>query len=172
MHVPRREIVVGRAPKRAASLLVVVVAVLTAIMLAPNANATVMRIGNYDVLTDRWDNLSYVFAVAFSCGAPDCGTYQEDPVIVAPTDNRNVIGISRPPKSQRFQGTAFYADGRYTLTVDVIDGVRCIGYNLPSHDVYTWDAATLSGTINSTFDADCYNGPGGSRTYGFSLQRL
>jgi hypothetical protein len=50
--------------------------------------------------------------------------------------------------------------------------VRCIGYNLPSHDVYTWDAATLNGTINSTFDADCYGGPGGSRTYGFNLQRL
>jgi hypothetical protein len=61
-----------------------------------------------------------------------------------------------------------YADGRYTLTVDAIDGVRCVGYNLPSHDVYSWDAATLAGTI----DASCYGGPGGTSTYTFSLQRF
>jgi hypothetical protein len=163
---------VAIAARLVAPVLGCVAAAAAAMLLAPNANAAAMRIGNYDVLTDRWDNLSYVFAVAFTCGAPDCGTYNEDPTVVAPTDNRNVIGISRPPKSQRFQGTAFYANGQYTLTVDVIDGVRCIGYNLPSHDVYTWDAASLNGTINSTFDADCYGGPGGSRTYGFNLQRL
>ena len=93
--------------------------------------------------------------------------------MIAPaTDNLNVIAIPRPLKSQRFQGTAFFADGRYTLTVDVSDGVRCIGYNLPSHDVYSWDAATLTGTIYSTYDASCYGGPGGNSTYGYSLQRF
>jgi hypothetical protein len=172
MHMRRGELVVARAARLVAPVLGSVFAAIAAMMLAPNANAAAMRIGNYEVLTDRWNDHSFVFAVAFSCGAPDCGTYLEDTNVVTPTDNRNVIAIPRPPKSQRFQGTAFYADGQYTLTVDVIDGVRCIGYNLPSHDVYTWDAATLNGTITSTFDADCYGGPGGSRTYGFNLQRL
>jgi hypothetical protein len=168
----RRELVVARAARLVAPVLGSVIATMAAMVLAPNANAAPMKIGNYDVLTDRWNDLSYVFAVAFTCGPPDCATYLEDPNVVTPTDNRNVVAISRPPKSQRFQNTAFYADGHYTLTVDVIDGVRCIGYNLPSHDVYTWDAATLNGTVNSTFDADCSGGPGGSRTYGFNLQRL
>jgi hypothetical protein len=110
--------------------------------------------------------------VFFSCGGPDCGTYLEDPNIVAPTDNRNVIAIPRSLKSQRFQSTAFYADGRHTLTVDVPDGVRCIGYNLSSHDVYSWDEVTLAGTIVSTYDAGCYGAPGGTDTYGFALQRF
>ncbi len=70
------------------------------------------------------------------------------------------------------RNTAFYADGRYTLTVDVIDGVRCIGYNLPSHDVYTWDAVSLSGTILSTYAAGCYGAPGGTSTFTFSLIRM
>ena len=162
----------ARAARVVAPVLGSLLAAVAAMVLAPNANAAAMRIGNYDVLTDRWNDHSLVWAVAFSCGGPECGTYLEDPYLLPPTDNRNVIAIPRPLKSQRFQGTAFYVDGQYTLTVDVIDGVRCIGYNLPSHDVYTWDAATLNGTVNSTFDADCYGGPGGSRTYGFSLQRL
>lgn len=163
---------VASVARVAATTLVGVLAAVIAMVLAPSASAAPMSIGNYDVLTDRWNDHSFVWVVSFSCGFPECGTYLEDPVNVVPSDNRNVIGIARPPKSQRYQGTAFYADGGYTLTVDVIDGVRCLGYNLPSHDVYTWDAATLNGTIDSTFDADCNGGPGGNRTYGFSLQRL
>jgi hypothetical protein len=152
------------------------VALLTAAtLLAPTANAAVkMRIGNYELLNDRWNDHSWIWAVTHSCGAPDpdCGTALVDPVVNPETDNLNVIAIPRPPKSQRFQNTAFYADGRYTLTVDVIDGVRCVGYNLPSHDVYSWDAASLSGTIDSTYDASCYGGPGGSSTYTFTLQKF
>jgi hypothetical protein len=49
--------------------------------------------------------------------------------------------------------------------------VRCIGYNLPSHDVYDWDAVSLAGTITSTYDAGCYGAPGGTSTYDFSLSR-
>jgi hypothetical protein len=149
--------------------------VMAATLCAPVANAAVgMRIGNYDVANDRWNDHSWVWSVSHSCngGDPNCGTYFDDPVLAPHTDNLNVIAIPRPLKSQRFQGTAFFADGRYTLTVDVPDGVRCIGYNLPSHDVYSWDAATLAGTIDSSYDASCYNGPGGTSTYTFSLQRL
>jgi hypothetical protein len=129
MYVRGRELVVARAARALAPVLGSVLAAVTAMVVAPNANASAMRIGNYDVLTDRWNDHSFVWAVAFSCGGPECGTYLEDPQLLAPTDNRNVIAIPRPLKSQRFQGTAFYADGQYTLTVDVIDGVRCIGCN-------------------------------------------
>ncbi|OPX12756.1 hypothetical protein [Mycobacterium sp. AT1] len=143
-----------------------------ATMSAPVASAAPhMRIGNYEVLNDRWNDHSWIWSVTHSCNDdPDCGTYYDDPVLAPHTDNLNVIAIPRPLKSQRFQNIAFYADGRYTLTVDVIDGVRCVGYNLPSHDVYSWDAATLAGTINSTYDAGCYGAPGGVSTYTFALQ--
>jgi hypothetical protein len=139
--------------------------------LAPIANAG-MPMGNYEVLTDRWNDHSWVWSVKHSCGAPDCGTYLVDPVLNPATDTMNVIAIPRPPKSQRFQQSAFFADGRYTLTVDVPDGVRCIGYNLPSHDVYSWDAVSLAGSIFSTYDAGCYGAPGGASTYTFALQRF
>jgi hypothetical protein len=147
--------------------------VTASMMLAPAASAAGMRIGNYEVATDRWDNHSWVWAVTHSCGAPDCGTSLTDPVVNPDTGIMNVIAIPRPPKSQRFQGTAFpVGGGQYTLTVDVIDGVRCIGYNLPSHDVYTWDGTSLAGNIVSTYDASCYGGPGGTSTFGFSLIRF
>jgi len=145
--------------------------VTAATALAPVANAG-MRIGNYEVLTDRWNDHTWIWSVAHSCGAPDCGTFYELPVVAPATDTMNVTAIPRPLKSQRFQESAFFADGRYTLTVDVPDGVRCIGYNLPSHDVYSWDAVSLAGTIVSTFDAGCYGAPGGVSTYGFALQRF
>jgi hypothetical protein len=130
-----------------------------------------MRIGNYEVLTDRWNDHSWIWSVMHSCGAPDCGTYFEDPVIAPATETMNVRAIPRPLKSQAFQQSALFADGRYTLTVDVPDGVRCIGYNLPSHDVYTWDAVSLVGSIESSFAAGCYGGPGGVETHPFALRR-
>lgn len=158
--------------KRGATLTGVAL-VAAATVLCPAAEArTPMWIGNYEIATDRWNDHTWVWSITHSCGAPDCGTYFEDPVVAPATDNVNVIAIPRPPKSQRFQNTAFYANGRYTLTVDVIDGVRCVGYNLPSHDVYDWDPNTFAGTITSTYDASCYGGPGGTSTYGFSLVRF
>ena len=157
--------------KRALVGAVGVALVTAATVLAPTANAAAMKIGNYEVPNNRWNDHTWIWSVTHSCGDPDCGTYFVDPVVAPETDNLNVIAIARPPKSQRFQGTAFYADGRYTLTVDVIDGVRCIGYNLPSHDVYSWDGATLAGTIVSAYDAGCYGAPGGTSTYDFSLLR-
>jgi hypothetical protein len=144
-----------------------------ATLFAPTADAAGMKIGNYEVLNDRWNDHSWVWSVTHSCkNDPECGTYFVDPIIAPATDNLNVTAIPSPLKSQRFQNTAFFADGRYTLTVDVIDGVRCIGYNLPSHDVYSWDAATLAGTIVSTYDTGCFDAPGGTSTYTFFLQRF
>lgn len=158
------------SPKNVATIACAALAA-SGIASAPPAHAAPMRVGNYEVVTDRWNDHSWIWSVAHSCGAPDCATWQEDPVVAPATDNLNVIAIPRPPKSQRFQNTAYFADGRYTLTVDVPDGVRCIGYNLPSHDVYSWDAGTLAGTIDSTFDAGCFGSPGGTSTYAFRLQR-
>jgi hypothetical protein len=139
--------------------------------LAPVANAG-MGMGNYEVQTDRWSDHTWIWTVLHSCGTPDCGTWLVDPVVAPSTDTMNVRAIPRPPKSQAFQQSAFFADGRYTLTVDVPDGVRCIGYNLPSHDVYSWDAVTLTGTIQSFYDAGCYGGPGGTATYSLGLLRF
>jgi hypothetical protein len=150
-------------------------ALVAAALCAPVAHAAAtMKIGNYELANDRWNDHSWVWVISYSCndGAPDCGTYLQDPLYAPHTDNLNVMAIPRPPKSQQFQGTAFFDDGRYTMTVDVPDGVRCIGYNLPSHDVYSWDAATLAGTIDSSYDASCYDGPGGTSTYTFGLQRF
>ena len=146
--------------------------VVAATLATPTAHAAAkMRVGNYEVLNDRWNDHSWIWSVTHSCkNDPECGTYFVDPIIAPANDNLNVIGVPRPLKSQRFQNTAFYADGRYTLTVDVIDGVRCVGYNLPSHDVYSWDAASLAGTIVSTYGAGCYGAPGGTSTYNFTLQ--
>jgi hypothetical protein len=144
---------------------------IAAMVLAPTANAG-MSMGNYEVLTDRWNDHSWIWSVKHSCGTPDCGTYLVDPVVNPDTGIMNVTAIPRPLKSQRFQQSAFFADGRYTLTVDVPDGVRCIGYNLPSHDVYAWEAVSLAGTIVSTYDGGCYGAPGGTSTYAFSLQRF
>jgi hypothetical protein len=143
---------------------------LAAVVSAPIAHAD-MRIGNYEVLTDRWNDHSWIWSVMHSCGAPDCGTYFEDPVIAPATETMNVRAIPRPLKSQAFQQSAFFADGRYTLTVDVPDGVRCIGYNLPSHDVYTWDAVSLVGSIESSYAAGCYGSLGGVETHSFALRR-
>jgi hypothetical protein len=107
-----------------------------------------------------------------SCGAPDCGTYLEDPIAAPATDTLNVRAVPRPPKSRQFQQSAFFADGRYTMTLDAPDCVRCLGYNLPSHDVYSWDATSLVGTIVSSYDTGCYGAPAGVDQYTFVLQRV
>src|SRR5689334_17338654 len=114
--------------KAAAPLAAALIA--AAVVGAAPASAAEMKVGNYEVLTDRWNDHAWIWSVTHSCNDdPECGTYFVDPILAPATVNLNVIAIPRPLKSQRFQQTAFYADGRYTLTVDVIDGVRCLGYN-------------------------------------------
>jgi hypothetical protein len=63
------------------------------------------------------------------------------------------------------------ANGRYTMVVDVPDGVRCTVSFLPSHDTYSWDMVTLVGSVDSTFDAGCGGAPGGTVSYPFTLVR-
>jgi hypothetical protein len=71
-----------------------------------------------------------------------------------------------------YRGEAHKVGGRYTLSVDRPDGVRCVVQFFPSHDVYSWDAMTLAGQANSTFDTGCGGGPGGTTSYPFQLVRF
>lgn len=75
-----------------------------------------------------------------------------------------------------YSGRAEFADGRYTLVVDDPFGLRCdnvyFGPAIPTHDVYTWDAATLVGSMQSAFDSGCDGAPAGVLDYPFTLSRL
>jgi hypothetical protein len=130
-----------------------------AVTLAPVAHAGMLA-GNYEVQTPRDPGHSWLWAIR-TCEPghqPDCIQNQAQP---------------RP----NGQATPWYAvghlaDGRYTMIVDVPDGVRCTVYFLPSHDTYTWDAVTLTGSVQSTFDAGCGGAPGGTDSWPFSLVRF
>lgn len=121
--------------------------------------------GNYDIrIPDRYDFHTWIWTVSpcvpFS---PECVKIQGVPQPIAKAFQWN--GDARPGP-----------DGRYTLTVDVPDGLRCdniyYGPVIPTHDVYTWDPVTLAGTLVSSFDVNCGNQPGGSYTYPFNLIRM
>jgi hypothetical protein len=136
----------------ATSALAAVVAVL-----APPAHA--YTLGNYDVLTNRYQRASWVWTL-YPCqaAAPDC-------LIISATPRLKVYDY--------YGGTAHLADGRWTLTVDVPDGLQCTpGYAMPTRDTYSWDEASLAGTIDSVYDVGCFNGPPGTQFWTFALQRL
>jgi hypothetical protein len=121
-----------------------------------------MQTGNYDVETNRYTQASWVWFVS-GCQRP-----------VGETDP-NCIDISAIPRLKfyaYYDGDAYLVNGRYTLTVDVPDGVRCPGHNMPSRDTYSWDAVTLYGTIDSVYDVGCFGGPGGTQFWTFLLRKL
>ncbi len=126
-----------------------------ALALAPVSQAE-MQIGNYAVQTPRDPGHAWIWAIR-PCNAPGCVHIQ-----AIPQPN----GQAAP-----YDGDAHLANGRYTMSVDVPDGVRCVVYFLPSHDTYSWDAATLSGSVESSYDSSCGGGPGGTDSYPFSLVR-
>jgi hypothetical protein len=129
------------------------------VALAPVAHAG-MLIGNYEVHTPRDPGHSWLWAVR------PCEPGQ-------PPDCVQAQAIPRPNgQATAFKANASFANGRYTMSVDVPDGVRCTVYFLPSHDVYTWDAVTLTGSVDSTFDAGCGGAPGGTDSWPFSLVRF
>jgi hypothetical protein len=126
-------------------------------VLAPPANA--YTLGNYDVLTNRYERASWFwFVTPCRVAAPDC------------------LRISATPRLKfynYYEGTAHLADGRWTLNVDVSDGLQCLpGYAVPTHETWTWDDSTLAGTIESNYDVGCFDGPAGSQFWTFALQRL
>jgi hypothetical protein len=83
-----------------------------------------------------------------------------------------VQGTPRPNgQATPWNADAHLVNGRYTMSVDIPDGVRCLVYFLPSHDTWSWDMATLQGSVDSTFNAGCGNAPGGTVSYPFTLVR-
>lgn len=119
---------------------------------------------NYQlIIPERYDFHTWTWAVTHCIpAAENCVTVNAIPMPVA--------------KAYEYIGDARLADGRYTLTVDVPDGLRCgnvyYGPVAPTRDVYSWDAVTLQGTLTSSFAAGCDGASGGAFTYPFSLVRL
>jgi hypothetical protein len=133
--------------------------VAAAVTLAPVAHAG-MQFANYEVQTPRDPGHSWLWSVR-----PCLPVHREDCV--------HVQAIPRPNgQATPWAADASLTNGRYTMIVDVPDGVRCTVYFLPSHDTYTWDAITLTGSVDSTFDAGCGNAPGGTASWPFSLVRF
>ncbi|WP_370485704.1 hypothetical protein [Mycobacterium sp. pUA109] len=137
--------------------------VCVATMLASPAGAD-MRFGNYEVLSDRWTDASWVWAV-YPCETP--GQFDQ-----MPSGCVLVSALPRPQFGAYYGGTAKLVDGHYSFTSDVPDGLRCPGAALPTRDTYTWDANTLAGSVDSHFDVGCFNGPPGVNTWAFSLTRM
>ena len=143
-------------------LTVIGIVIPVGMLCAPNANAD-MTAGNYQLhIEDRYDFHTWSWAIA-SCGsgAADCRYVEAIPMPVA--------------KAFEYTGEAHLVDGRYTLSVDVPDGLRCgnvyYGAIVSTHDTYTWDAGTLRGTLVSSFDAGCDGAPG-TLTYPISLSLM
>jgi hypothetical protein len=140
-------------------LLLAVVLVATSPLLTPVAKAD-MPLANYELLIpSRNDFHTWVWRFNPCDGA--CV---------------HVNAVPRPvAKAFPYRGDAQLANGRYTLTVDVPDGLRCdniyYGPTIPTHDVYSWDAQTLAGSLDSSYDAGCDGAPGGTFTYPFTLSR-
>jgi len=93
-----------------------------------------------------------------------------------PGECLRILAIPQPiAKAYSYRGDAVRQNGQYTLSVDVPDGLRCgdvyFGPVMATRDVYTWDPATRSGVLESTFAAGCDGAPGTLR-YPFSLVRL
>lgn len=137
------------------------VPMVAATVLAPGAEAR-MQYGNYEVLSNRWTDASWVWA-AFRCdvdgdwGMPNC---------------LKMSAYPRPQFGAYYGGNAYLNDGKYSFTSPVADGLRCPGHAMPTTDTYTWDAYTLFGHVESRFDVGCFNGPPGMNTWTFALQRM
>lgn len=136
-----------------------------AVLCAPTAAAG-LTAGHYNAYVDgRYDFHTWIFTFT-SCNPPDsvdvCANVSANPMPIA--------------KAFQWYAKAHQSGGVYTMAVDVPDGLRCgnvyYGPVIPTHDVYTWDAVTLTGTLQSTFAVGCDNAPGGTFTYPFRMTRL
>ncbi|OBA96285.1 hypothetical protein A5662_18065 [Mycobacteriaceae bacterium 1482268.1] len=125
---------------------------------APPSHA-MMILGNYDVLTNRYDRASWVWMAA-AC------------IPEKSLDCVDISAISRLKYYYEYYGKAHLSGDTYTLVVDVPDGLRCPGQVLPSRDTYTWSQVTLAGEIHSSYDVGCFGGPPGTQFWTFALQRL
>jgi hypothetical protein len=136
---------------------------MTGMAAAPTSQADAF-FANYQLLIpERYDFHTWTWAVSHCIPATEgCVTINAIPMPVA--------------KAFEYVGDAHLVDGRYTLSVDVPDGLRCgnvyYGPAIPTRDVYSWDAVTLQGTLTSSFAAGCDGASGGAFSYPFSLVRL
>jgi hypothetical protein len=136
-----------------------------AVALAPAARTE--SLGNYKLnIEGRYDFHTWLWATS-PCGSS----------LKSPEGCVHVIGLAQPvARGFNYQGDAWLANGRYTLAVDVPDGLRCgdvyYGPLIPTHDVYSWDATTLAGSLDSSFATGCDGAPAGTYTYPFSLSRM
>jgi hypothetical protein len=139
-----------------------------AVALAPVARAE-MALGNYELqIPARYDFHTWVWVVS---GCYTAGSRLPAPGCV------HVAAVARPvAKAFSYEGYSHLADGRYTLTVDVPDGLRCgdiyYGPTIPTHDTYSWDSTTLAGSLESSFATGCDGAPAGTYTYPFTLVRM
>lgn len=128
-------------------------------VVAPPPAQAMMVLGNYDLQTNRYTQASWTWSV-YPCipeKQPDC-----------------VLVIARPRLKfyEYYEGRAQLVNGRYTLIVDVPDGLRCPGHSMPTRETYSWDEVSLFGTIDSRYNVGCFNGPPGNQFWTFLLQRL
>ena len=120
----------------------------------PTASAG-MKVGNYSFnIEGRYDFHKWLWMVS-SCNRPE-----------QTTDCALISAVARPvAKAYDWDGHAQVINGRWSMTVDVPDGLRCgdiyYGPVIPTHDVYSWDPVTLAGTLESTSDVGCDNAPAG-----------
>jgi hypothetical protein len=134
-----------------------------ATLFAPTASAD-MNSGNYELrISGRYDFHTWAWSVARCVSGPD--------------DCRYVSAIPMPnAKAFPYTGEAHKREGRYTLAVDVPDGLRCgnvyYGPVVPTHDVYSWDPVTLQGTLESSFTTGCDGAPGVTNSYPFTLAMM
>jgi hypothetical protein len=156
---PRRCTTLGSRVRPYMAALAGAVTASVAVAVAPAVSA--MAYGNYYmVIPDRYDFHTWIWAIT------PCG------------NGCALISARAQPiaKAYSYSIQAHLADGRYTLAVDDPYGLRCdniyYGPTIPTHDVYTWDATTLAGSMQSSFDTGCGNAPGGSFTYPFTLSRM
>ncbi len=145
-------------PLKAATAGVALALVAASTVFAPPSNA-MMKLGNYDLLTNRYTRASWAWmiSVCMPDKQPDC---------------IEVSAISRLKYYYEWYGTAHLANGEYTVTVDVPDGLQCPGHVMPTRDTYRWNEVSLAGTIDSVYDVGCFNGPPGTQFWTFALQRL
>jgi hypothetical protein len=145
-----------------------VVLTVAAVALAPVARAD-MALGNYELqIVGRYDFHTWVWVVS--------GCYTSGSRLPA-AGCAHVSAVARPvAKAFSYAGIAQIVDGRYTLTVDVPDGLRCgdvyYGPTIPTHGIYSWDPTTLAGSLESSFATGCDGAPAGTYTYPFTLVRM
>lgn len=152
---------------RVKSVVAIAALLVAGLVSAPSASA--MTLGNYLLhIPDRRDFHTYVWSMIAPCRNPDNSKRQ---------DCIDVDTLPQPiAKAVYSQIEATLADNRYTMVIDDPFGLRCgdiyYGPTIPTHDVYTWDATSLTGELVSSFAVGCDGAPGGQLTYPFFLTRM